>query len=438
MSGGQLARCSKVFARIGLLFVAIDWAIIDGLEQHHDEQMLLQTDMTLTSGGGPISDNTISGAHVHFDHARRYGNLRKIWTWLCSCEDEAEKGNERFHRHFISVALVMLCILPWNGTKQKWFSDTKDSQRGFSTQSMNVGSRVLNASHHPCYLSVLVLWIKHYWFQRSFLGSDALIMLAGFMLDFEGPSEQQERSMYHKFMPERFRRLYPFYALYVILYSLCLPHLGELCSLCWQSASESGQPPRSLGFVARLISAAFGIHLLVPVFTAQTRSHEQKNSLVLSAASVALVLLPVTLTSKRRSLWTFGDAAPLQKGMDLRAAHGPSPPDFSHESLLAGLVTYLLGIVFARIFLAVQLGNLAPFVGYDSVLLTETDCNGKLAEAEPRALPSTQQPGGKRACMPSRHRQTRHAQHALKHDDLLRWPKPLRNECAKTDYAKRP
>mmetsp|Transcript_128376 Transcript_128376/g.233613 ORF Transcript_128376/g.233613 Transcript_128376/m.233613 type:complete len:401 (-) Transcript_128376:141-1343(-) len=393
----------KVFTVI--LFLQHGVLSADGDEHDEDDisgdnVALLQTEINVSTG----ASREPSGNYV-----------AEAWSWLT--QHKRAEGHGSQHRRFIAISLLMTSVWPWAQARQEKTSGAnscKGSSQSASRPVQRLSRRVFSACCQPCYLSVLVLWLKHYWFQGSFFASEALIMFAGFTLEYEGRCHGPQDGMLQKccnLIPERFTRLYPFYALYVLLYPPAIAWMGRLCNLFWESPSaETGQCHQTCSGLAWTFSVAFGCYILAPLFANCSREMAKDSVLLLFGVCTALVLLPRTLAS---TMYTRSKATRLATTSQTVSM---GELTLTPESLLCGLVNFFFGMICARAWLAVKLGSLAPFVGTKSNHEQVDSSCQHTKESE-----HNQRPCSKREASPDQ---------VLGHVELLQLLGPLRTESA--------
>lgn len=328
----------------------------DDLAEDVNGMVLLQTDIVMSESVGKKSGSHGVKTKGVWDSVKQ-----TCWAILGRSEKpsaqatQAAENVKRFHRDFIAAALLMCCVLPWSRQRQEE-EDGHGSERlsaGYAEVEARESSRsaainslcfdlpngllhVFPAFHSLRYISVLVLFLQHYWFQGSFIGSQILLLLGGFSLDFAETRQSSEDSIWIKYastIPERFTRLYPVYALHVILCYLIFPVPGLDGTIFHQAFSGA----------AWVFSVAYGSYILMPVLTDQPHDVPDNVVAMLSAACVALVVLPRTLAC---AVTSMAPESPSSFHSNQKAAMADMI--FAHKALLNGLAYFFAGIVIAR------------------------------------------------------------------------------------------
>lgn len=340
--------------------------------------VLLQTDMAISENmllGKTVGDAAMGSPTKTSDVALN-SVMHRVWTFF-GCSDTltagatvAAENAKRFHRDFIAAALLMCCVLPWarrqegetsHGSERTGAADESErssllTMSGLGFDFPNGLLHVFPAFHCLRYVSVLLLWLQHYWFEGSLLACQPLLLLVGLVLDFVETRRNSEDNIWTKYasaIPERFTRLYPLYALHVIICYLSFPLPGS---------SEGGRNfadgfnvegslvQRALSGTAWVVSVVFGSYILLPVLTDQPHDIPDNIVAMLSAACVALVVLPRTLAFPVIPSNTEND-----RFYDSSQDTAVAEMIFAHKTLLFGLAYFFSGVVIGRVCLAFNL-----------------------------------------------------------------------------------
>lgn len=224
--------------------------------------------------------------------------------------------------------------------------------------------QVLPALQSLRYLAILSVWLKHWWFQNMFLSTDFFLILSGFILEFaeqrRGRSAEDSSMLdkYKEFLPRRFARLYPLYALHVIIGYLSQPGPSK-CSpvgalLLYQSwwygtgtfaldgEGKSHLVYDTCGTGTWFVSVIFGCYFLFPVVSQPLR--KISNVVPLWAGAALLVVVPRALASPANAPMVWWDNVFAQQA----APVGAMELLFSQRSLVHGFAHFFLGMVLAR------------------------------------------------------------------------------------------
>mmetsp|Transcript_117473 Transcript_117473/g.226588 ORF Transcript_117473/g.226588 Transcript_117473/m.226588 type:complete len:442 (+) Transcript_117473:2-1327(+) len=348
-----------------------------GAFEERDGLVLLQTDMIISDNlalNKTAANLEAAGATAAVTGIAWNSVMQKVWAFLGCSESltagatAAAENAKRFHRDFIAAALLMCCVLPWarrqdgeaaHGREHTSAGHVADEFERSSFPSMselccdfpNGLLHIFPAFHGLRYISVMLLWLQHYWFQGSLSASQPLLLLAGIVLDFmetRRPSEDNIWTKYAGAVPERFTRLYPLYALHVILCYLSFPVPGL-------ADTEGSFLQRTFSGSAWIVSVVFGSYILLPVLTDQPQDIPDNIVAMLSAACVALVVLPRTLAFPALP-------ATAEKPLLLDSSRDTAVAEmiFAHKTLLYGLAYFFTGMVIGRVCLSLKLDRYVP------------------------------------------------------------------------------
>lgn len=226
------------------------------------------------------------------------------------------------------------------------------------------------ALHSLRYCVMVALLLKQIWLNTFFNTSEFYILLSGFVLEF---AEQRRTSkmegikdVYRRIIPRRFARLYPLYALSVIIaflrqdnHSTCDPIKSLLLSEAWgcgaaiQVQDQSGAwhlKPFACGEGTWFVSVIFGCYLLFPLLSAPMRYLQMEDLSKLWACCVLLIVVPRALgsTAHAHNIWWSDVFHPQQQEVGVFALR------FSQRSVLHGLAYFFSGIILARTWVIVQ------------------------------------------------------------------------------------
>lgn len=351
--------------------------ISEALEDH--AVVLLQTDISISETQGVHKNagnsETVGATAAVFSKAWTSAMWRKALAFLGFGESltaratAAAESAKRFHRDFIAAALLMCCVLPWARRQDgEAAHDSEPTSAGNVADEIETSSfpsmsslcldfpnglfHVFPAFHGLRYMSVMLLWLQHYWFQGSLLAYQPLLLLAGLTLDHMETRRHSDHNIWTKYassVPERFTRLYPLYALHVIVCYLSFPVPGLA------KESEGSFVQRTLSGSAWAVSVVFGSYILMPVLTDQPEDIPDNIVAMLTAACVALVVLPRTLAFP-----TISSTAEKPLLLDSSQDTALSEMIFAHKTLLYGLAYFFTGMVIGRVCLSLKLDRYVP------------------------------------------------------------------------------
>lgn len=330
------------------------------MEHESDVTALIQTDVAVSTNSERSKDGSSgcrrSAASSTGIASGPMGMLEQMWRWVTLADkpetsaNDATEAAKRFHKDFIAAALLMTCVLPWSR-----------QTRGVEHATQNRLLHTLPSSQTLRYLAVLLLWLKHYWFQSHYASLEIMFVLLGLMFDFTDQHADCEDDMWKRlgdFVPERFSRLYPLYTLFVIVCYLVL--FSSPCSAIEKLFGGNVLLSYSCGLGAWLLSVAFGCYLVVTVLASPPEDIQPSSTAMICAGCVAMVLLPRTLAAPVHGPWAWSED---------QASSMDSNPDgviyelfFARRSLLLGLAHFFLGLVLARARLVVKNGGLCDEV----------------------------------------------------------------------------
>jgi len=212
------------------------------------------------------------------------------------------------------------------------------------------------------YLAVVTVWMKHHWFEHLFDTVEFVLMLSGFILEYaqQRVSEDADagaslQSKYQQFLPRRFARLYPLFALHVIFgllspkhASTCDPIRALLLYQCWGYGTGTFDGGKlvyySCGIGTWFVSVIFGCYFLFPILSRPMRHLPSAAVPMLWVACSILIILPRALASPAGNVncWWSDVHHP-----------GKVPVGFmelliTKKSLLHGLAHFFMGMVLAR------------------------------------------------------------------------------------------
>lgn len=314
-----------------------------------DAVSLLQTDVVIApkSNIGHADICNTSAVSTAAEPGVLVGMLKKTWQWLAQGETGAKDVTEaakRFHKDFIAAALLMTCVLPWSR------QSSGDSVR---RQGQHRLWRLLPSGQCLRYLAVFLLWMKHYWFTGHNTFLEFSFVILGIVFDFVDQHSECEDDMWKRladFVPERFARLYPLYALYVIAYYLIF--FSSPCNAIETLLGGNVILSHLCGIGAWLISVVFGCYLVALLLASPLPQQIQSSSVAMVCAGcVAMVLLPRTLAAPVHRTWTWSD----ERASTLHTTSDGVGYElfFTRRSLLLGLAYYFFGLVLARVRLVV-------------------------------------------------------------------------------------
>lgn len=257
---------------------------------------------------------------------------------------------------YILVAALVYFILP------------RGMQESCETPDHGSLPKFLPALHSLRYLSILLVWLKDQWFGRMFVTSEFFLILSGFVLEFaeqrreltESASTLSEK--FQQFLPRRFARLYPLYALHVIIGHLstpgpskCDPYRALLLYQSWGYGTgtfDDGQLVyHTCGTGTWFISVIFGCYILFPILSAPMRQVPIAACATLWAACIPLIVIPRALASPVSAPNVWWDDVFHTQNQTAGIMHML----FAQRSLLHGLAHFFLGMVLARAWVAATL-----------------------------------------------------------------------------------
>jgi len=321
------------------------------LEQINDEVGLFQTDLLVHQDRRSKlvkDDSTVcrTSASSSGNEAGLAKMLKKIWQWVTQADQQGAAANDateaakRFHKDFIAAALLMTCVLPW--TRQ-----SRNVADASHRPAQNRLWHLLPSSQSLRYLSVLLLWLKHYWFKGDHTFLAQMFVIVGAVFDFVDQHVDCEDDLWKRlgdFVPERFARLFPFYAFYVIV--CYLTFFSSPCSAIETLLGGNLTLAYACGLGAWLLSVVFGCYLVAVVLASPPQHAQASNVAMLCAGCVAMVFLPRTLAAPVHGPWGWSeDKASLTPSDPAGAAYELF---FARRSLLFGLVHFFFGLVLAR------------------------------------------------------------------------------------------
>lgn len=209
------------------------------------------------------------------------------------------------------------------------------------------------------YLAIVTVWLKHHWVPQLFNTSEFVLMLSGFVLEYaeqrktkdeEGPLQLR----YKQFLPRRFARLYPLYALHVIIGHLtnkslsCDPVRALLLYQSWGYGTGFFAGGKlvysSCGIGTWFVSVIFGCYFLFPIMSRPLRNLPTGGAAVLWIACSIFVVLPRAFASPAGApkVWWNDVFHPEQNAVGLVELL------ISQKSLLHGLAHFFMGMLLSR------------------------------------------------------------------------------------------
>jgi len=336
------------FVTVSVCCTSADTSEEDDISVSDDFISLMQTDVTVT----PLFDHLTDEHSKCSSDSLKAGEsgtlvdlLRRMWRWATQSDAtrlDATESARRFHKDFIAAALLMTCVLPW-------------SRSSGATDAVPVVQRLgiaLPSSQYLRYLSIFLLWLKHYWFQSHQVFMEFLFVIAGAVFDYVGKHSSCEDDMWERLadcVPQRFARLYPFYALHVI--GVYLVFFSSPCNTIETLLGGNLLLSYSCALGAWLFSLVFACYLVSIVLASPSQDSQSSNVAVICAGCIAMIVLPRTLAAPVHRPWAWSDEA--TSSMAANPDSAVYEMFFSRRTLLLGLAHYFLGLVLARVRLLV-------------------------------------------------------------------------------------
>eukprot|EP00746_Dinoflagellata_sp_MGD_P006943 gnl/MRDRNA2_/MRDRNA2_113698_c0_seq1.p1 gnl/MRDRNA2_/MRDRNA2_113698_c0~~gnl/MRDRNA2_/MRDRNA2_113698_c0_seq1.p1 ORF type:complete len:588 (+),score=66.40 gnl/MRDRNA2_/MRDRNA2_113698_c0_seq1:120-1883(+) len=217
------------------------------------------------------------------------------------------------------------------------------------------------------YLAMVTVWLKHRWFSQLFDTSEFVLVLSGFVLEYaeQRKSEGANVSLsykYHEFLPRRFARLYPLFALHIIIgllsasaTSTCDPVRALLLYQSWGYGTGTFMGGKlvynSCGIGTWFVSVIFGCYFLFPILSRPMRHLPSGALPILWVGCTIFIMIPRALAAPAGNHNVWWDDVFHQQG----TAVGLMELLISKKSLLHGLAHFFLGMVLARSWVASSL-----------------------------------------------------------------------------------
>lgn len=219
------------------------------------------------------------------------------------------------------------------------------------------------------YLSMVTVWMKHFWFPQLFNTAEFVLILSGFVLELAEQRHKDtedaagsQQSKYQRFLSRRIARLYPLYALHVIIGHLtkpgpstCDPFRALLLYQSWGYGTGTFQSGKlvyySCGIGTWFVSVIFGCYLLFPFMSRPMRHLPAGAASMLWVCCSIFIILPRALASPAGARNVWWDDVFHQQGSSV----GLVELLVSQKSVLHGLPYFFLGMVLARSWVAARL-----------------------------------------------------------------------------------
>lgn len=271
------------------------------------------------------------------------------------------------------LACLVYFVLPWH--LGKWGTAAPPEQDGLSLAGFNF----FPAMHSMRYCAMVALLLRQRWFKAHSNASEFFLLLSGFVLHCaetcrEPPTQTQtslrERvaEVYKRIFPRRLARLYPLYALGVIVNILqeegesrCSPIKSLLLYEAWgfgtaiAERDDSGAWHLSTSFCGDsegtwFVSIIFGCYLLFPVLTTPLRYLQLHALSNLWACCILLVVIPRALGTPAHApnVWWSDIFQTQQQDVGLFNLR------FSQRSLIHQLAYFFSGTILARAWIVVH------------------------------------------------------------------------------------